>query len=64
MDEDDGILLGTVTITKVMTGDDIVVRLTSDDGDGDNLAVIDVIGMIELGKDTLLHQFCCSPDED
>lgn len=47
-------LLATVTITKVMTDDDVVVCFDTVDADGDELAVIDAVGMLELAKHALL----------
>lgn len=49
-------VIGTVTITKIMTDDDVVIAAYSETPDGGQLHLIDALGMIELGKDTLIRE--------
>lgn len=57
-DEVDGVPLATITITKTLTSDDVLmfVDATTPDG-GDDLPLVEALGMIELAKDTLIRQY-------
>jgi hypothetical protein len=53
----DDVTLATVTITKVLTeDDDILIRIDATCLDADDLPLVEALGMIELGKDTLIRQ--------
>ncbi|MCW2759051.1 MAG: hypothetical protein JWO46_2797 [Nocardioidaceae bacterium] len=54
-EEDDGYLLATIVITKTLTDDDVRVAVTVEDPEGDSIALVDALGMIEMAKDSLLH---------
>lgn len=61
--------LARVTITKVLVevGDedtDILVKIECSTPDGDQVALVDSLGMIELGKDSLLQASRLDDDED
>lgn len=45
-------VLGTITVTKIATPDDVVVTV---DLDPDDLPVVDALGMLTLAVDTVLH---------
>lgn len=47
--------LGSVIIRKWLFEEDIIVSIESETPDGDQLALVDALGMIELGKDSLLR---------
>lgn len=55
--EVDGQVLATITITKVLTEDDVLIYVdaTLPDSDGD-LPLVEALGMMELSKDTLIRQ--------
>lgn len=53
---EDEYLLATITITKTMTNDDVILQVKATDPTGDDIALVDALGMIELGKDTLIRQ--------
>lgn len=48
-------LLGTVTVTKSLAADDIRLNITWENPEGEPLAVIDAVGMLEMGKDMILN---------
>lgn len=48
--------LATITITKTLTEDDVLVFVDATCPDGEDIALIDALGMIELAKDTLIRQ--------
>jgi hypothetical protein len=48
-------LLATVTITKTLTDDDVIIDITACDPEGDTMPLVDALGMIELGKDSLIR---------
>lgn len=56
--EVDGLPLATITITKTLTDDDVLIFVdaTTPD-DGDDLPLVEALGMIELAKDSLLRQY-------
>ena len=51
----DGLLLGTVVITKTLAADDILIDVQWTTPDGEDLAMVDALGMIEMAKDTILR---------
>lgn len=55
--------IGTVTITKILTDDNVYVTTYSETPDGDPLLLIDALGMIEMAKDSLIRQ-ARGEDED
>lgn len=56
MTEDfDGMVIARVTITRVMTGDDIVDHVIAASADGDELGLAEAPGMMRLAEDTLIR---------
>lgn len=51
----DGMILARVTVTRVMTGDDIVDHVIAATADGDELGLAEALGMMELAKHTLIR---------
>lgn len=49
-------LLCTVTITKTLTDDDIELEVEATTPEGNNVPLVDALGMIELAKDSLIRQ--------
>jgi hypothetical protein len=47
--------LGTVTITRTLTGDDMAVEVSAETSDGDTLDLVESLGMLELAKMALLE---------
>lgn len=47
-------LVATVTVTKVMTDDDVLIYYEAVDADGDDIPVIDTVGMLEFAKHSVL----------
>lgn len=56
----DDLTIGTITITKYLSDDAVLVSIEASDPDGDRLPLVDALGMLELAKDSLLHP----PDDD
>lgn len=56
--DEQGQVLATVTITKVLTEDDVLVYVdaTLPADAEDDLPLVEALGMIELAKDTLIRQ--------
>lgn len=54
MSTEKSVLLGTVTITRVLDEDDDRVYVDATTPDGEVLAVIEVLGMLELAKSIVL----------
>lgn len=53
---DDDLTLATITITKTLTADDVLVFCDATCPDGEDLALIDVLGMLRLAEDTFIRQ--------
>lgn len=51
----DGMVLATVTITRVMTGEDIVDHVNAATFDGYELGLAEALGMMRLAEDTLIR---------
>lgn len=51
----DGMILARVTITRVMSGDDIVDHVLAATADGDELGLAEALGMMRLAEDTLIR---------
>ena len=51
---DDGYPLATITITKTLTENDVLVFVDATCPDGDDVPLIDALGMLELAKSVLL----------
>jgi hypothetical protein len=63
MDEPDGMALATITITKTLTDNDVLVFVDATCPDGEDVALVDALGMIELAKDTLIRTYMGGDDE-
>lgn len=55
MADEDGLLLGRITITRVLTGENIVDHVIAEQANGNELGLADALGMIELAKFTLVE---------
>jgi hypothetical protein len=45
-----GILIGRIVIEKYATADDIGIWVDTDDGQGDDLALVDALGMLSFAQ--------------
>lgn len=61
---DDGMVLATVTITRVLTGDDIIDHVSADTSDGYQLGLAEALGMMRLAEDTLIRSRVDDGDGD
>jgi hypothetical protein len=61
-DTDDQVVLAQITITRVLTGDDIVDQVVASAADGTSLGLAEALGMIELSKFTLMD--CYGEDDE
>ena len=52
---DDGMVIATVTITRVLTGDDITDHVVAAQADGYDLGLAEALGMMRLAEDTLIR---------
>ena len=57
MDELEGVILSRITVTRVLTGDDIVDHVSAESLDGDDLGLADALGMMRLAEDTLIRSY-------
>jgi hypothetical protein len=46
----DGLIIGRIVIEKYATEDDIGIWVDTDDGQGDDLALVDVLGMLSFAQ--------------
>ena len=54
-DPDTDMVLGTVTIERVLTGDDLSVKVCAESSDGDRLDLVESLGMLRLAEAVLLE---------
>lgn len=55
-DPDDGMLVGQITILRTLQPDGFdLVTVEYTDANGDDLPVIEALGMLELARDTILQ---------
>ena len=52
---EDGMVIATVTITRVMTGEDIIDHVAVSQADGCELGLAEALGMMRLAEDTLIR---------
>jgi hypothetical protein len=55
MDELEGIIIARVTITRVLSGDDIVDHVIAESDDNHELGLAEALGMMRLAEDTLIR---------
>lgn len=55
MPDDEALVLGTVTIARVMTGDDLAVTVDAVTSDGDRLDLVESLEMLRLAEAALLE---------
>lgn len=55
--EPDQLLIARVTISRVMTGEDMVDHVTAEAADGTDLGLAEALGMLELAKWTLVESY-------
>lgn len=56
-------VIARVTITRLLTGDDIVDHITAETADGYELGLAEALGMMRLGEDTLIRSRMDASDE-
>lgn len=52
----DGQVLATITVTKTLTEDDVLIFTDATCPDGEDLPLVEALGMLELAKDTIIRQ--------
>ena len=52
---DDGMVIATVTITRVLSDDDITDHVVAAQADGYELGLAEALGMMRLAEDTLIR---------
>jgi hypothetical protein len=52
---DDGMVIATVTITRVLTADDVTDHVVASQADGYELGLAEALGMMRLAEDTLIR---------
>lgn len=52
----DDLTLATITITKTVTEDDVLVFCDATCPDGEDVPLVDVLGMLRLAEDTFIRQ--------
>jgi hypothetical protein len=60
--ETDQIVIARVTITRVLTGDNVVDQVVAEAADGTDLGLAEALGMLELAKFTLVD--CYGEDDE
>lgn len=50
MSEREGVLIGRIMIEKYATADDVAVWVDVDDGQGDELALVDTLGLLAFAQ--------------
>lgn len=53
--EHDGMVLGRVIITRVLTDDDVIDHVIAQTDDGDEIGLAEALGMMRLAEDTLIR---------
>ena len=61
---DDGMVIATVTITRVLTDEDIVDHVIATQADGYELGLAEALGMMRLAEDTLIRSRMGDDDAD
>lgn len=57
MTDGEGYVMATVTITKVLTDDDVLIYCDATVPDSEeDVPLVEILGMIELSKDTFIRQ--------
>ena len=56
-DEPDGLILARVTVTRYLTGADVIDHVSAEAGDGEDLGLAEALGMMELAKFTLVESY-------
>lgn len=59
-DETDDIEVATVTIRKLLTSDDYEINYSAVDEQGDKLALIDTLGLLEFAKMSIISDWAGS----
>lgn len=52
---DNGMVIARVTITRTLTGDDIIDHVIAEQADGCELGLAEALGMMRLAEDTLIR---------
>lgn len=54
---DDAVVLARVTVTRTLTGDDVIDSVTAEAVDGTELGLADALGMLTLAQHTLVESY-------
>jgi hypothetical protein len=54
---DGDMLLARVTITRVLTGDDVIDHVEAEAADGTDLGLAEALGMMRLAEHTLIESY-------
>lgn len=60
----DSVVVAQITITRSMTGEDLIDAVTAADADGNELGLAEALGMMRLAEDTLIRGRLDDTDED
>lgn len=67
MDKPEGLLIGRIVIEKYATADDIGIWVDTDNGQGDDLALVDALGMLSFAQHlhgSRIYDYDADADED
>ena len=54
-DESAEILIATVTVTRVLTNDRDIIRVVAEDASGDDLALVEALGLLRFAEDSVIR---------
>jgi hypothetical protein len=54
---DDAVVLARVTVTRTLTGSDVIDSVTAEAVDGTELGLADALGMLTLAQHTLVETY-------
>lgn len=63
-EQETGLVVATITITRTLTSDDLIDRVTAADDEGNELGLAEALGMMRLAEDTLLRARLDDEDDD
>lgn len=61
---DDSRVIAQVTITRLLTGDDIIDHVIAASAEGDELGLAEALGMMRLAEDTLIRSRMDDDEDD
>lgn len=63
-EQETGLVVATITITRTLTSNDLVDRVTAADDEGNELGLAEALGMMRLAEDTLLRARLDDQDDE